>query len=398
MVPSQFTPLFRSEMGRNILIVAGEPSGDLIAGELVAALKFHLPDLTYWGIGGRRMAEEDVELVERVENLSVVGITELFRKLRLIPRQYYGLLADAESRRPEVAILVDYPGFNLKLAKPLRRMGIPVVYYVIPQVWAWGSFRTRILRKHVNKALVLFQFEKELLDREGVDCAFAGHPIVDRVIEAGPWSDGTLSEEIVVGLLPGSRRSEVTDLLPRMLAAASIIARKREARFVLGESSSVDSAIYDSIVAEKGGLVLERLRDDTLACLRRSDLVIVASGTATLEAAAARRPMIITYRTAMLNAPGRRLVLKTPFLGLVNIVAGREIVPELIQKEATGERMAREVLALVNDTARVERMRAELQAVADSLGPAGASRRAALEIVGFLESRRRPREKRPASG
>ncbi len=373
-------------MKRNILIVAGEPSGDLIAGELLSALKSILPETSYWGIGGGRMAAEGVELVERVENLSVVGITELFRKLRLIPRQYYGLLAEARDRRPAAAVLVDYPGFNLKLAKPLRRMGIPVVYYVIPQVWAWGGFRTRILRRHVNKALVLFRFEKELLDRKGVNCAFVGHPIVDRVIEAGPWDDGSLAGEIVVGLLPGSRRSEVTDLLPRMLDAAAIVAREREARFVLGESSSVDSAIYDSFVAERGGVVLERLRDDTLACLRRSDLVIVASGTATLEAAAARRPMIITYRSAMLNAPGRRLVLKTPFLGLVNIVAGREIVPELIQKEATGERMAQEVLALVNDTARVERMRSKLQAVADSLGPAGASRRAAREIVSLLES------------
>jgi lipid-A-disaccharide synthase len=334
------------------------------------------------------MAAEGVELVERIENLSVVGITEFVRKLRLIPRQYYGLLAEARVRRPEAAILVDYPGFNLKLAKPLRRLGIPVIYYVIPQVWAWGGFRTAILRRHVDKAFVLFRFEKELLDREGVDCEFVGHPIVDRVIEAGPWEERSLAGEIVVGLLPGSRRSEVTDLLPRMLDAAAILARESGVRFVMGESSSVDSAIYDSLLAGRGDLVVRRLRDDTLECLRESDFVIVASGTATLEAAAARRPMIVTYRSALLNAPGRRLVLKTPYLGLVNIVGGREIVPELIQRDATGGKMAAEILALVNDPNRVEDMRKELRRVTDSLGPPGASRRAARGIASLVASRR----------
>ena len=374
--------------GRNVLIVAGEPSGDLIAGELLGPLKSELPGTSFWGIGGRRMAAEGVELVERIENLSVVGITEFVRKLRLIPRQYYGLLAEVRVRRPEAAILVDYPGFNLKLAKPLRRLGIPVIYYVIPQVWAWGGFRTAILRRHVDKAFVLFRFEKELLDREGVDCEFVGHPIVDRVIEAGPWEERSLAGEIVVGLLPGSRRSEVTDLLPRMLDAAAILARARGARFVLGESSSVDSSIYDSLLAGRGDLAVRRLRDETLACLRESDFVIVASGTATLEAAAARRPMIVTYRSALLNAPGRRLVLKTPYLGLVNIVGGREIVPELIQRDATGEKMAAEILALVNDPHRVEEMRKELRRVTDSLGPPGASRRAARGIASLVASRR----------
>jgi lipid-A-disaccharide synthase len=374
--------------GRNVLIVAGEPSGDLIAGELLGPLKSELPGTSFWGIGGRRMAAEGVELVERIENLSVVGITEFVRKLRLIPRQYYGLLAEARVRRPEAAILVDYPGFNLKLAKPLRRLGIPVIYYVIPQVWAWGGFRTAILRRHVDKAFVLFRFEKELLDREGVDCEFVGHPIVDRVIEAGPWEERSLAGEIVVGLLPGSRRSEVTDLLPRMLDAAAILARESGVRFVMGESSSVDSAIYDSLLAGRGDLVVRRLRDDTLECLRESDFVIVASGTATLEAAAARRPMIVTYRSALLNAPGRRLVLKTPYLGLVNIVGGREIVPELIQRDATGGKMAAEILALVNDPNRVEDMRKELRRVTDSLGPPGASRRAARGIASLVASRR----------
>jgi lipid-A-disaccharide synthase len=374
--------------GRNVLIVAGEPSGDLIAGELLGPLKSELPGTSFWGIGGRRMAAEGVDLVERIENLSVVGITEFVRKLRLIPRQYYGLLAEARVRRPEAAILVDYPGFNLKLAKPLRRLGIPVIYYVIPQVWAWGGFRTAILRRHVDKAFVLFRFEKELLDREGVDCEFVGHPIVDRVIEAGPWEERSLAGEIVVGLLPGSRRSEVTDLLPRMLDAAAILARESGVRFVMGESSSVDSAIYDSLLAGRGDLVVRRLRDDTLECLRESDFVIVASGTATLEAAAARRPMIVTYRSALLNAPGRRLVLKTPYLGLVNIVGGREIVPELIQRDATGGKMAAEILALVNDPNRVEDMRKELRRVTDSLGPPGASRRAARGIASLVASRR----------
>lgn len=376
-------------MNSNILIIAGEPSGDMRAGELLKELKSLLPGVSFWGIGGDCMKRKGVDLIEHVSNLSIVGVWEAIRNLGKIRRQYKNLTDSIQKRKPAMAILVDYPGFNLKIAGFLHRMNIPVIYYIIPQVWAWGEGRIRSIKERVDKALVLFRFEEKLLNESGINCKFVGHPVVD----TAPLSiaDRDEEEDLIIALLPGSRESEILNIFPVMLDAAENVRKKlKNVSFVVAENSNVDKALYDSAISGHKDLNILRVTDNTWDCLNKCDFAVVTSGTATLETAIMEKPMVIVYRAAALTIMLARCFVKIPLVGLANIVAGREVVPELIQEDATPERLTQEVLEITGDSSRMARIKNELRKIKILLGEKGAAKRAAKEIHDFIKAKGLP--------
>jgi lipid-A-disaccharide synthase len=372
-------------MDDNILIIAGEPSGDMRAGELLKELRGLLPSVSFWGIGGDHAENAGMELIEHVSSLSVVGAMEVIRHLPAIRRQYSDVVRNVRLRKPRLAILVDYPGFNLRVARFLKSEGIPVVFYIIPQVWAWGRGRIRVMRECIDKALVLFDFEETFMRENGIDAEFVGHPLADMRC---PSTASGHERERIVALLPGSRESEVRNALPVMLAAAGQIrGRGGDISFVLAKSSNVTPGTYASALAPYAALKISSVTDDTAAALSRSVFAVVTSGTATLEAAICGVPLVIVYRTALLTYIVARSLMRVPFLGLVNLIAGKGIVPELLQNDFTPKKLSDEVLSIMNDPERLSSMKRDLLDVKNALGEKGGAKRAAEAIRRFLEER-----------
>ncbi|MFQ5952344.1 MAG: lipid-A-disaccharide synthase [Candidatus Omnitrophota bacterium] len=376
-------------MNNNILIIAGEPSGDIRAGELIRELKKLLSGVSFWGIGAGRMEQEGVELIEHVSKLSIVGVWEAIKSLSKIREQYKNVTEEVLKRKPALAILVDYPGFNLKIASFLHKLDIPVVYYIIPQIWAWGGGRIKTIKKVVDKALVLFDFEEKLLKEAGIDCSFVGHPLLD----AAPVSitDRAGKEGTAIALLPGSRKTEILSMFPVMLDAAENINKEiKNAHFVVAENSNIEKELYDSAISGHDKLRISRVTDNTWSCLDRSDFAIVTSGTATLETAVMEKPMVISYRTSPLTAFLFRTFASAPYIGLVNIMAGREVAPELLQEDATPENLSRKVLEIISDKGLMIRIKEELKKVKARLGDKGAAKKAAQKISEFIKAKGLP--------
>jgi lipid-A-disaccharide synthase len=371
-----------------ILISCGEASGDLYAGALVEALRAIDPGVRAYGFGSERLRAAGAELIGDFRGFSVTGLVEA---LAVLPRSYRMLRkieAAARERRPDVFVAVDFPDFNFRLLPAMRRLGIPVVYYVSPQVWAWRKGRVSTLRRFVRKMLVIFPFEKAFYDREGVPADLVGHPLVDLAVATRPRAEmlaglGLAGGDPVVALLPGSRPNEVSRLLPEIAGAVAIIRREvPRAQFVVARAPGLDDALFEPIGAlQRESVPLAIVTGETDNALAASDIVLTASGTATIQAALHGRPMVILYRLSPLTyALGRRFVRVSSY-GMVNLVAGRPIVPELIQSDCTADRIAREAISLLTDRARAEKMREDLAGVRSALGAPGASRRAAEAVL-----------------
>lgn len=372
-------------MKKNVLIIAGEPSGDARASELLKELKRLLPDASFWGVGGDLMAREGVDLAAHIRDFCIIGVWEAIKNLGKIKAQFRHLAGQIEERKPSFAILIDYPGFNLKIARFLCSRNIPVVYYVVPQVWAWGEWRVKELKENVDRCLTLFAFEERFLKERGVDACFVGNPLLDSY----PDVTSVPHKGFTVALLPGSRKSEITHMLPMMLGAAERISKeKSDVNFILAESSNVADWMYNDALAAHPGLKLSRVKDATYSALQLSDFALVASGTATLETAVMEKPMIISYKVPLLTEVLFKLISKMRVIGLANIIAGKEIMPELIQREATSEKVAKKTLDIIRDGSKLEEMRSELLKVKLALGPRGASKRAAETIAGFVREKR----------
>jgi len=370
-------------MKKNILIVAGEPSGDIRAGELIAFLKKTVPNINLWGIGGDAMSGEGVELVEHVRNLSIVGLWEALRSIFKIRRQYIVLKNQITCRKPDLAILIDYPGFNLHLASFLKKNNIPVVYYIIPQVWAWGKSRIKLIERYISKTLVLFDFEEKLLKKHGIDCTFVGHPLVDSIKPQNVTSD---SKKNTIALLPGSRKNEILVLLPIMLEAAEKLSSKiKDIKFVLAQNSAVDESLYNKFLTQHPALNIVSFHDDTSSALAESGFAIVTSGTATLETALCEVPMVIVYKGSPITYLAFKLFVRIPFIGLVNIIAGKEVAPEFWQQEADPDKLCDAIYKFLNDPDRLVSVKNELRKVSVSLGEKGAARRASEEIAKLLK-------------
>ena len=383
-----------------VLISAGEASGDRHAAGLMEAavrLAGDRRSIRFFGLGGDAMAAAGLDAVAHSDEVAVVGIAEVARELPRIRRVFHGLLRAAEERRPRLAVLVDFPDFNLRLARRLRRRGVPVLYYVSPQVWAWRRRRVRTIARLVERMLVLFPFEVEVYRGHELRVDHVGHPLVDDVTELeSAWDRAPgVPERPVLALLPGSRNSEVRRILPPMLAAAAILAGNAcpAGRVRLIQAPTVDPELVQRLIA-RGPLsesALEVVRSDRFAAVAGSHLAFCASGTATLEVGLLGTPMIVVYRVSPLTYAIGRLLVDLPFVSLVNLVLGRRAVPELLQGRADGERMAAAAARLLAGRSRIDAMRAALAELRPALGEPGASERAAgclLEELGL----------RPAAG
>lgn len=375
-----------------LFIIAGEPSGDLHAAHLAKDIKVLRPDAELYGIGGRMMCQAGIKLFEDITLRAVTGFFEVLHHLREFRRIFHLTLKKLDELSPDAIILVDYPGFNLRLAKAAKKKNLKVIYYISPQVWAWDKNRIHFIKRYVDKMLVFFDFEERIYKDIGMDVSFVGHPLIDIVkgntetrlqpTHHPPDFVGPLQRpETRIALLPGSRYNEVKKHLPIMLKSAVLIYNKLpNAKFILFKYPNL---ALDSIVSSIPQC-LTIIEDDIYEALSSSDLAIVSSGTATLESAILGVPMIIIYKTSFLSYLIGRCVVKIQDIGLVNIVAGKRIVPELIQYNAIPERIAKEALRILQDKERQGIIRKELAEVKLKLGFPGASSRAAYEVLKFL--------------
>ena len=369
-----------------LLVVAGEASGDLLGARLLDALRAHGTPLQAFGLGGERLAAAGVELVARAEEISVVGITEA---LKILPRArviFRRLLDEVDRRRPDVAVLIDFPEFNLRLAEQLHRRGVPVCYYISPQIWAWRRRRVHTIARVVDRMLVLFPFELEFYRRHHVPAVHVGHPLVDEVPTLPQaWDRDDRGERRRLALLPGSRRSEITALLPTMLAAAREIAARvpLDVQLILAPGLARDG-IEQQVGA--AGVPIEIVDTNRFAAIADSHLALCASGTATLEVGLLGTPMIVVYRLARWTYWLARLLVRVPHFALVNLVLGERAVPELIQDEASPQRIAEDGLALLGSPELARAARQRLAPLRQRLGQPGASERAAAEVARFLRT------------
>ncbi len=391
MQQSTDAPAFGLRDGPRILIVAGEASGDLHGGRLVEALSRHMPHLTVDGMGGPQMRKAGVQLMADAEGTAVVGLTELWEKRRALRDALQHLRRHLRTVRPALLVCIDFPDFNLLLARTAHRLGIPVCYFISPQIWAWRRGRIRTIRRVVKKMLVLFPFEETLYREAGVNVTFVGHPLLDALgsvpsREVCRTALGVPDHVPVLGLLPGSRQAEVRRHLPILLAAASLLAAtRRDLRLLLGLASPLDPHTVEAAVAASG-LQVTILSGRSYEVMRAADLLLAVSGTVTLEAAILGTPMIITYRLGALSWLLGRLLVRVRFIGLPNLVANDEIVPELIQFDATPERLAIVAKEILESPERQRRMRGALAEVRARLGMPGATERAAREVLALLQT------------
>lgn len=368
-----------------LFVSSGEASGDLHGARLLRALRARRPDLTAYGMGGPRLEAEGLERVVRSEQLSVVGLSEVVEKLPELSRAFRLLTASVRGRPPEAAVLIDFPDFHGILARRLRRDRIPLLYYVSPQVWAWRPGRARAIARLARRIITLFPFEAEIYRRLGADAVWAGHPLVDDVRDglARPSPLPPKTRRRLV-LLPGSRTAELSRHWEPMAAAAERLARRSDLEVVAVRASELPPELFPR-ARERGITVVD---SGLHALLATADLALVASGTATLEAALCGSPMIVVYRTSRFSYVVGKALIRVPWISLVNIVAGDAVVPELLQDDVNPARLEAEAESLLASPERLKRMREGLAAVARELGPPGGSERAADAVLGAIEERR----------
>lgn len=380
---------------KTIMIVAGEASGDLHGSRLVKAMKEEESGLRFFGIGGKRSREAGVSIIADVADMAVVGLTEVVHRLFAILKVMREMKKRLRQERPNLLILIDYPDFNIPLAKTAKELGIPVLYYISPQVWAWRFGRIKTIRRCVNKMLVILPFEEALYRSAGVDARYVGHPLLDAVNDIGPREEilkrlGLDPGKKTVAILPGSRRSEVVKLLPVMLGAAEIISGGPEpVQFLLPLASTLDAASVEQIIG-RHRVPVKIVPENIYDAIASADVAMVASGTATLETALLNTPMVIIYKMSPLTYAIARMIIRVKNIGLVNIIAGKTIVPELIQGEATSERLAAEMNAILADPAKMETIKNDLGNIREKLGKPGAAARAAAIALGMMSQKERP--------
>ncbi len=363
------------------LIVAGEASGDLHAARLLQALRQLRPDLAAFGMGGGELEAAGFDLVAASSEISVVGITEVLGILRRARQIFHQLLAEVDRRGTRVAILVDFPDFNLRLAKALEARGVRVIYYVSPQVWAWRQGRVKTIARVVDRMLVLFPFEVDFYHGHGVPALHVGHPLVDEVpVLPQVWDRGPAEEPFHVALLPGSRRSEVAVLLPILVQAAQCLAGRVRARFSLIRAPSIPVETVERALSDSD-LEVEVVSRGRYPRIASCHLALCAAGTATLEVGLLGTPMVVVHKVAWPSYWLARLLVRLPHASLVNLILQRGVVPELLQGEARPETICRAALDLLSDHDAIRRLRGALADLRERIGPPGASRRAAEEIL-----------------
>jgi lipid-A-disaccharide synthase len=372
---------------KKVFIMTGEASGDLHGANLAREIRSQDPSVSLYGVGSSRMRDAGVRMLADASDISVVGITAVLTHIAAIHRVYATLKRFLKDERPDLLVLIDFPDFNIMLGKAARKLGIPVLYYISPQIWAWRKGRIKTIARLVRAMIVVFPFEVPLYEKAGVDVRFVGHPLTDVVQseltqEQAREALGLERSRRAIALLPGSRRSEIAHLLPDMLTAAGLLlSRFPDLQFVLPIAPTLDREFVQGFIDQSGAPV-RTIAGRVYDALRASDAAIVASGTATLETGLMAVPMAIVYRISALN-----YFILTKFVrgvrdvGLVNIVAGRRIVPELVQKDSTPQNMAAAIASFLEDPVSRDQVRFALTNVKARLGDAGASKRAASVVL-----------------
>ena len=373
-----------------LLISAGEASGDMYAARLATALQKRM-DVALFGMGGPQMRAAGVDVITDYKEVSVVGITEILSHLPSLIRAMRRLVSEAQRRKPPFAILTDFPGFHLRLARKLRPLGVRNIYYICPQFWAWRPWRVRIVRRRFAQALCIFPFEEAFFGSAGVPTKFIGHPLVGAVNATQSREDFCRQQNLdpsqpIVTILPGSRHAELAQHMPVIREACAQIQQQRPTQFVV--AASAHSNLHELKTGWNSALSLRIVEGLTYNALAAADAAIVSSGTATVEAALLDVPMVVVYRVTPLTALLAKPLVRTSYFSMVNLIAERTVVPELIQKDFTPKRVADEVLGLLNDPRSRQALRAGLAEVRTRLGPPGAVDRAAEAIVSLLASSR----------
>ncbi len=353
-----------------ILVSAGEASGDLYAAGLVERLRRRIPDAEFFGCAGHHMERAGVRPVVRADSLAVVGLLEVVAHIPRIYREFHRLIDAARREKPDLAILADSPDFHLRVAKRLKSLGIPVVYLVAPQVWAWRERRISSIRRNIDRLLCIFPFEKRYFQRHGVPAEYIGHPL-SRIVKPSLTREAFferhhLNAEVpVVVLLPGSRRGEITRHLPRVLDAVNRIRSARQVQFLLavppGLLKHSGRGWLDSLLGDAPVRIVE---GETWDAIAHADVALAASGTVTVEVALLGTPMVTYYRVTALSWLLGKFLVDVPFYSMVNLVAGRAVVKELMQNEMRGDRLAAEVMQLLDDRTARQAMQSDLQSVA----------------------------------
>ena len=377
-----------------VMMSCGEPSGDMYAAELARQIRAQDPSAAITGFGGERLRAAGADLLGDFSGLSVTGLLEVVRILPRTLEMYRRLVAAARAQRPDVFVAIDFPDFNFRLAHALRRLGVPVVYYISPQLWAWRPGRMNTMRRLADRVLVIFPFEEAIYREAGVPVEWVGHPLLDVMPPPRPKEEiaaglGLRAGDPIVALLPGSRRNEVQAILPDLVAAAQTIRQRLPtAQFVLARAPHVSQELLRPLQQlEPAATIVDGGSDDVLTA---ADVALVASGTVTVQAALHECPMVVVYRLSPLTYRlGRRFVRVDTF-AMANLVAGKRVVPELIQDDFKPERVAAEAISILTDPARGATMRRELAEVRHRLGTPGASARAARAVldVGRLRATR----------
>jgi lipid-A-disaccharide synthase len=370
-----------------ILIIAGEPSGDRHAADLVYELKKQAPQLNFFGIGGEEMTSRGVHLFFHIRQMAFLGFAEVIRHMPFIQSVFKRLGEWLEKEKPAVVILVDYPGFNLRLARMVKKNKIPVVYYICPQLWAWGKKRIEKIRRYVDLPLVIFQFEEEFYSRYGIAAKFVGHPLVDEIhINSSEMTFRAKhhldSGKPIIALLPGSRRNEVENLLPVMAQTAEKFETSEQYEWVVGKSATLPLDMVLQLLQDYPFIKI--VEQDTHHLLKFAKVALVASGTATLETGYLGTPMVVLYKVAPLTYWMGRFLVTIKNIALSNIVLQKAVVPELIQNQVTPARIENELKRYLHDPEYYRMVAAELQKIPDILGKPGAAGRAATEILRFL--------------
>ena len=369
-----------------LLLSAGEASGDMYAARLATALRARL-DVELFGMGGPQMRAAGVEIITDYSEVAVVGITEIVRHLPSLVRAMNRIVAEAEARRPALAILTDFPGFHLRLARKLQPRAIRNVYYICPQFWAWRPWRVNLIRRRFAKALCIFPFEEKFFRNAGVQTEFIGHPLVGEVTARKDRKTFCQEQRIdptrtVVTILPGSRAGEIAHHLPVLQETCARIHARKPSQFIVAAAHAKDVALLES--GWPGGITVRVVQDETYNALAAADVAIVSSGTATVEAALLNTPMVVVYRVSPLTAILAKPLVRTAHFAMVNLIADKQVVPELVQDDFTPDRVAEAVLNLLHDPNARTAMKEGLAEVRRRLGPPGAVNRAADQIALML--------------
>ncbi len=370
-------------MVTRVMIIAGEPSGDLHGSGLVRELKKRQPDLEVFGVGGDKMKAAGMELIYHIKDLSFMGFVEVLKHLPFIKQIEKRLEETLVQRRPQVLVLMDYPGFNLRFASKAKQHGVKIFYYISPQVWAWARGRVKKMREFIDTMFVVFPFELEIYQKEGIDVEFVGHPLLEVLKVQSSKEEfygkfGFDPQRILLSLFPGSRMQEVEHHLPVMVEVAEKLHSEYSANVGIGVSPTLDLDFYQKFLRNN---FFKLVREGTYELMRYADLAIVASGTATLETACLATPMIVVYKTSPLTYLIGRMLVHVDNIGLVNIVAGKQIVPEFIQCNMTVQNLLRAAKGILFDEQSRKKMRQELSSVKGKLGMVGASARVAERVL-----------------